>query len=149
MKVFGSRIRSAAQQNCAAIRACQKRQHRVPAHVGVDRHGIGAVAIKRFVRIGIGRVADVVAFGVENHEGVRRAFTNVANACGEFGLGAHRAEERNLRLVGCHDVEGRIDDAAVERVERLGSAGQVLRQSGPIWIQADTGQAVADNLRSM
>jgi hypothetical protein len=104
LEIAGAGIRGAAQQYRAAIGARQKRQHRVLAHVGIDRHRIGAVAIERLARIGLGRVADVVALGVEDDERLRVRGRGCSDARGEFGFGADRAVERDLRLVGRRDA---------------------------------------------
>jgi len=130
LKILGAGIGGAAEQDGAAIRAREKRQHRILAHVGVHGDGIGAVALEGFARIGLGGIADVAALAVENHQGGRRPFADVADACREFLLRAERAVERDLRLVSGGEIGGRVHDAAIELIDAHGGGPflEVLRQ---------------------
>jgi hypothetical protein len=71
LQVGAARIRGAAQHDHAAVRPFHIRFHRIEAHVGADRDGIGAVAVEGFARVLARGGADVAALGVQDQRDVR------------------------------------------------------------------------------
>ena len=150
LEIPGAWIGGPAQQDRAAVGAGQKRQHRVLAHVGIHRHRIRAVAIERLAGIGLGRVADVVALGVEDDQRLGCALADVLDARREFVFLAERAVERDLRLVGRGHARVSHRRCAGRRPER--AWGRSLRSGGSldeVGIQPDAHQAVRGDAGSI
>jgi hypothetical protein len=71
LQIRTARIRGAAQDDHAAIAPLHVRLDRIKAHVRIDGHGIGTVAVVGFARVLARRGADVAALGVEDQRDVR------------------------------------------------------------------------------
>src|SRR5262249_32301751 len=74
-----TRTRGAAENDDALVCVLQERLERISAEIRIHRDGIGLVALERFERISLGRIADIAALRIEDHRNVRIVLVDVVD----------------------------------------------------------------------
>ena len=131
-------IRGSAEGECATVGTTEERRDGVAAQVRIDRQCVGAEPVERGCRVGFGGVADVVALGIEDDQGVRCDLADHGNRVLERLPSDIAADliERRLRLVGAHEVGRRLDHPSVEGEDLF------CRSARRLWIESDANQRV-------
>src|SRR5262249_46973585 len=84
LKVARTRIRSAAQNNGGASGVFDEWPDRILAQLWIYRDGIGLVAFEGFLRITLGRIANISAFGIQDDDDLSGPLADVVDR--EFEL---------------------------------------------------------------
>ncbi len=142
LQVGAARVRRAAQHDHAAVRPRHVGLDRIEAHVRIDGHRIGAVAVERFARVLVRGGADVAALGVEHQRDVWIRLAQIGADVLELVFGAQRGKIGDLRLEGAGQVGGGIDDRLAELHDRIRLAGQVRREARQVRVEAHTQQRI-------
>ena len=121
----------------------EERLERVTTEIGVDRDGIGAVALERLDGVALGGVAHIAALGVEDHGHARMRLVDVLDGALELILGLVGGVVRELRLVRAHQVRGGVDDGPVELEDRRGFGGDAAREAFDFRVESHARERVA------
>ncbi len=132
LQIARAGIGGPAQHDHAAIRVRQERLERVGAQIGIDGHGIGAVALEGLDGVTLGGIADIAALASRMTGIPGMMLVDVFNGALQLILGFVRRVMRELRLVGAYQVRGRIDDGAVELKYRGGLRPPVRPETSPV-----------------
>ena len=136
LQIVTAGVGGATQQESAFAVVLQIGRHRVPAHEGRQGHGVGAVALKSFFGVLLGRAANVTALGVQNDRHMRGHAANMFHQAFELAFGAVRGKVSDLRLEAADQVGCGVHDGGAKVVDLVGIAFVAVRKFGGFGVQA-------------
>ena len=132
-----------AQEHAATVVVIQKRLRGILAHVGIQRHRIGAEALERLAGVLLRGAADVAALGVQDHRHIRVFRIDMRNQALQCSFAmVVRGEIRNLRFERTGVLRGGIDNVATKREKRVVVIHKAIREFGRIRVKAHADQGV-------
>ena len=140
LKIVAAGVGGAAEQKRAFAVALQIGLHRIETHVGRERDGVGAKALKGLDGVLLGGRADVAALGVQDDRHMGCHAAHVGHQTLQLLFGAVRGEVGDLGFEGHGQVGRGVDDGGAKVEDLAGVALPMARKFGGFWVQAHAEQ---------
>ena len=136
LKIVTAGVGGAAEQKRALAVALQIGLHRIETHVGRERDGIGAKALKGFDGVLLGGRTDIATLGVQDDRHMGCHAAHVGHQTLQLLFGAVRGEVGDLGLEGHGQVGRGVDDGGAKVEDLAGVALPVAREFGGFRVKA-------------